>query len=153
MGLLLMHFATAYWDRCQNTTTSIVWNQQTINNLLLLPLSDIGLQPNSFYGFPLDLQAIYLVPRKEVLCKMREQGWSSLLNQGSLTVWSDWGFSMNGTMADTQRAAFKHISETDWMNTKCYCPPMGSRVKPCPDLPSHKKNGFKKKEESDIKQQ
>lgn len=68
MHPLLMCFATAHEDQCQDTTTNVVWNHQTINNLLVLPLSDIGLQPNSFYGFPLDLLAIYLVPEKEVLC-------------------------------------------------------------------------------------
>lgn len=50
----------------------------TDDNLLLLPLPDIGLQPNSFYGFPLHLLAIHLFPRKEILCKTKEQGWSGL---------------------------------------------------------------------------
>lgn len=52
---------------------------------------------------------------------------------------------MNGTVADTHWAVFKHVSETEWINTKHYWPPRGSRVKVYLGPPNHKNNSLKKK--------
>lgn len=51
---------------------------------------------------------------------------------------------MNTTTANTHRAAFKRVSETEWINTKCYCPLMGLREKAYLGPPSHRKNGLKR---------
>jgi len=107
---------------------------------LLLPLSDIGLQPNSFYSFPLDLLAVHLAPGKRHCAKWRNRDRlvstaSSVSRKFSWSVWLEGGGSWWKGLSCTPTMQHSNTSARQSEQTQSAVATSGFKSK-CPSGPS-----------------